>query len=520
MLDASLVEQLRQHFSGLEHDYQFLVAPSEHGQQQELLDLLEGVASASERLSVRVEGSASPIPIFDFLREGHPTGIHFRGIPGGHEFTSLILAVLNADGKGRLPDEGVKSRVARIKGPVRLATYVSLECHNCPDVVQALNQMALVHPDFEHTMVDGGLVQQEVTDLGIQGVPSVMADSKLLHSGKADMGQLLDALEKHFGISEDVPVAVVEREPYDVLVLGGGPAGASAAVYSARKGLRVSVVARKVGGQVNDTKGIENQISVLYTEGPKLAAELRAHMEHYGVDILENREVETLVPKVEGGEFHSVHAKGGEVLHARQVIVATGARWRELGIPGEKDYMGSGVHFCPHCDGPFYKGKRVAVVGGGNSGIEAAIDLAGIASEVTVLEFLDVLRADQVLVDKARSLPNVKIHTSVRTAEVLGDGRKVTGIAYEERATGAMHQIELEGIFVQIGLAPNSNALQGVVELTPRAEVVIDDRNRTSVPGIYAAGDVTHIPYKQIIISMGEGAKASLAAFEDRMRGL
>ena len=513
MLDSSLVEQLKSHFSALQGEIAFVVSPSQHEKQDELLEMLRDVAQASDKISVRVEGTPLDVVHFALHRNGKPTGISFRAVPGGHEFTSLILAVLNSDGKGRLPDAALQARVAALAGPVRLRTYVSLSCTNCPDVVQALNQMAVFHADFSHETVDGGLVPDEVQALGIQGVPAVFANDKLLHVGKSDFAELLGNLQAHYGASASAPANAVQD--FDVVVLGGGPAGSSAAIYSARKGLRTALVAQNVGGQVRDTRGIENLISVPYTEGLRLAADLEKHLREYPVTVLENRKVEN-VRLVEGQK--ELLLEGGEILRAPALIVATGAKWRELGVPGEKEYIGRGVAFCPHCDGPFYKGKRVAVIGGGNSGVEAAIDLAGICAHVTLVEFGDTLRADQVLQDNLRKLPNVVVLTGKRTTEVVGDGQGVIALRLENRADGVLEEVALDGVFVQIGLAPNSAPVQGLVETTRTGEIVIDIKNRTNVAGIYAAGDVSTVPYKQIVIAMGEGAKAALSAFEDRIR--
>ncbi len=514
MLDADLHAQLTSVFSTLAGDLVLVMAPSGHGDQEALHDLLAGVAATSSRITVVEAGQPSPVPRFTLVRAGAPTGVSFRGVPNGHEFTSLVLAILNADGKGRLPDEGIRARVRALRGPVRLRTFVSLECTNCPDVVQALNLMALLHDDFHHEMWDGALAQDEVGRLGIQGVPAVFAGDQLLHVGKADLAGLLDLLEERLGrVAGSEPTTATVHE-VDVAVVGGGPAGAAAAIYSARKGLKVALVAGRIGGQVQDTMGIENLISVPYTEGPKLAADMRQHLVAAGVQVLDNR----LVERVDNGERTVLHLKGGETVVAPQVIVATGAKWRELGVPGEKEHIGRGVAFCPHCDGPFYKGRRVAVVGGGNSGVEAAIDLAGICSQVTLFEFGDQLKADAVLQRKLRSLANVTVITNARTTEVVGDGAKVTTLRYEDRPTKTIHGIPLDGVFVQIGLAPNSGFVRDLVEVTKSGEIVVDGRGRTSRPGIYAAGDVTTIPFKQIIISMGDGAKVALAAFEDRIR--
>ena len=512
MLDSALADQLRPLFASLGADLTLVMAPSAHPAQGELRDLLAGLAALSPRLRVVEAGLPSPVPHVALSRGGAATGVVFRGVPGGHEFTSLVLAILNADGKGRLPDAGIQARIRALRGPVRLRTFVSLECTNCPDVVQALNLMALLHGDFQHEMWDGALAPEEVGRLGIQGVPAVFAGDQLLHVGKADLAGLLDLLEERLGREvRDAPAAV---HAVDLAVLGGGPAGAAAAIYAVRKGLKVALVAGRIGGQVQDTLGIENLISVPYTEGPKLAADLRSHLVAAGVQVLDNR----LVERVEDGEDKTVLLKGGERVVARQLIVATGAKWRELGVPGEKEHIGRGVAFCPHCDGPFYKGRRVAVVGGGNSGVEAAIDLAGICAHVTLLEFGDALRADAVLQRKLKALPNATVIVNARTTEVVGDGAKVSALRYEDRPSKELRSVELDGVFVQIGLAPNSGFIRDLVEVNKAGEIVVDGRGRTSRPGIYAAGDVANLPFKQIVIAMGDGAKTALAAFEDRMR--
>jgi len=513
MLDQDILAQLRTLFADLGSNLVLVQSPGSHAQQGELRELLQAVASTSERISWIESGHASPVPRFSISRDGSPTGVVFRGIPGGHEFTSLVLALLNADGKGKLPDEGTLARIRNLRGPVRLRTFASLECTNCPDVVQALNIFALVHDDFQHEMWDGALAPEEVERLRIQGVPAVFSGDELVHVGKSDLAGLLEILESRLGVAEPMKTENVTLE-FDLAVVGGGPAGAAAAIYSARKGLRVGLVAGRVGGQVRDTLGIENLVSVPYTEGPKLASDLATHLQAAGVVVMENRTAEELVD----GETKTLRLKGGETLHASQVIIATGAKWRELGVPGEKEHVGRGVAFCPHCDGPFYKGRRVAVVGGGNSGVEAAIDLAGICSEVTLLEFGDALRADAILQRKLESLPNATIVTSARTTEVVGDGTKASALRWEDRRTGQILTKDLDGIFVQIGLSPNSAFVKDLVETNRAGEIVVDARGRTSRPGIYAAGDVTTIPFKQIVISMGDGAKTALSAFEDRMR--
>ena len=515
MLDQDLKEQLKSIFAGLDAAYTFRInVAASHESKEELLGLLNDVASCSDKLSVETaEGEGLH---FTILKNGEATGIRFRGVPNGHEFTSLLMAILNLDGKGKnFPDEAICNRVKALNGPIHLTTYVSLTCTNCPDVVQALNAMTTLNPGITHEMVDGAIHQEEVDALKIQGVPSVFADGKLIHVGRGEFGDLLAKLEEQYGVNEAMTEKTVRD--FDVVVVGGGPAGSAAAIYTARKGLKVAVVAERIGGQVKETVGIENLISVPETTGSQLADNLRLHMQHYPIEMFEHRRIEK-VELVDGQKLLSTAA--GETFKAPAVIVATGASWRRLNVPGESEYIGRGVAFCPHCDGPFYKGKHVAVVGGGNSGIEAAIDLAGICAKVTVLEFMDELKADKVLQDKAKSLPNVEIFVSSQTVEVVGNGDKVVGIKVKDRKTEAERVIDLDGIFVQIGLAANSGVFKEVVETNRPGEIVIDTRCRTNVPGIYAAGDVSTVPYKQIIILMGEGAKAALSAFDDRVRGV
>jgi alkyl hydroperoxide reductase subunit F len=513
MLDPSILDQLRGHFAQLESEFTLVVNPSNHAKQSELWALLDALAGVSPKLQVVEQGPRVEGVQFELVKDGAPTDVRFRGVPGGHEFTSLVLAILNADGKGKLPDAGILDRVRRLKGPIDLRTYVSLSCTNCPDVVQALNLMTLAHGDFRHTMIDGGLAENEVAELGVQAVPAVYDGATLVHVGKSSLAELLETLEEHFG-TQEVESGPTQTREFDVVVIGGGPAGASAAIYTARKGLRTAVVAQKVGGQVAETVGIENLIGTKYTEGARLTADLEKHLRSYPIEVLEHRKVE----RIESGERKRLHLKGGEVVEASAVIVATGARWRELGVPGEKEFLGRGVAFCPHCDGPFYKGKAVAVIGGGNSGVEAAIDLAGICSHVTLFEYAEQLKADAVLIKNLEALPNVTVVTGARTTEVLGADAGVTGLRYQDRKSEQLHDVQLDGVFVQIGLVPNSAVVKDLVETNRNGEIVTDERGRTSVPGIYAAGDVTTVPFKQIVIAMGEGAKAALSAFDDRIR--
>jgi alkyl hydroperoxide reductase subunit F len=514
MLDASFKKQVTDIFTGLEAAYRFDVhASKQHEGYNELMALLEDVASCSEKITVHFTEEDGLL--FYLVKDGKPTGISFRGVPNGHEFTSLLLAVLNSDGKGKnFPDEFISQKIKELRGPIRLTTYVSLTCTNCPGIVQALNMMAVLNPGITHEMVDGAVNQQEVEALKLQGVPAVFADGELLHVGRGELGELLTKLEDRYG--SDRSSAETEVKAYDVIVVGGGPAGSAAAIYSARKGLSVAVLAERIGGQVKETVGIENLISIPKTTGDALAANLKLHMNAYNIDMLEHRSV-TNVEVADGQK--TIYVNSGERFTAPALIIATGASWRKLNIPGESEYIGKGVAFCPHCDGPFYQGKRVAVVGGGNSGIEAAIDLSGICSEVTVFEFLDELKADKVLQEKAKSQPNIKIILSAQTTEVMGNGEKVTGIKVKDRVTGEEYIKELDGIFVQIGLSPNSGIFKEIVNTNRFGEIETDTHCRTNVPGIYAAGDVATTPYKQIIIAMGDGAKAALSAFEDRIRG-
>lgn len=515
MLDSATKEQLHSIFASLNGQYTFdiTVAP-QHESRTELLELLSDVAGCSDHLACAVHDGEGLS--FTLLKDGQQTGISFRAVPNGHEFTSLLLAILNSDGKGKnFPDEGICNRVKALKGPIHLTTYVSLTCTNCPDIVQALNVMTTLNNRIHHQTVDGAINQAEVEALKIQGVPSVFADGKLIHVGRGEFGELLNKLEEQYGTEKSAENAKVGN--YDVVVLGGGPAGAAAAIYSARKGLNVAIVAERIGGQVKETVGIENMISIPQTTGSQLADNLRTHMAQYPIDLMEHRRIEKV--EVVDKEKH-ITVAGGEQFVSPTLIIATGASWRKLNVPGEAEYIGRGVAFCPHCDGPFYKGKHVAVVGGGNSGIEAAIDLAGICSKVTVLEFMDSLKADQVLQEKVKSLPNVEVFTNSQTLEVVGNGTKVTGMKVKNRQTEEERVIDLDGIFVQIGLMPNSGAFREVVVTNRMGEIVIDTHCRTNMPGIYAAGDVSTVPFKQIIIAMGEGAKAALSAFEDRMRGV
>lgn len=517
MLDQSIKSQVTGVFQLLEGNYSFAVKYNPNrSDAQELVDFVNDVVSCSPQLSATfAEVGDNDALEFSLLKEGEDTGVTFRGIPGGHEFTSLLLAVLNADGKGKnLPDETIARRIKAIQEPVMLQSFVSLSCTNCPEVVQTLNIFALLNSNIKHEMVDGARFEEEVNALHIQAVPTVHANGKAFHTGRGDLATLLRKMEDTFDCLFDDSCEPTVRE-FDVVVVGGGPAGSSAAIYSARKGLKVAIVAERMGGQVKETVGIENIISVPYTTGEKLAADLQKHIAEYSIEVFDQRTIDRVDLQ---GNVKKVYAIGGEVFESKSLIIATGASWRKLNVPGESDYMGRGVAFCPHCDGPFYQGKDVAVIGGGNSGIEAAIDLAGICRKVTVIEFADTLKADEVLQHKAQSLENVEIFTSSQTTEVIGNGSKMTALRVRNRKTNEEQEMPFDGVFVQIGLAANSKPFAEHLETSPIGEIKIDERCRTSIPGVYAAGDVSTVPYKQIVIAMGEGAKAALTAFDDSIR--
>ncbi|ERO65736.1 alkyl hydroperoxide reductase subunit F [Pseudomonas piscis] len=494
-----------------------IVASLDDGaKSQEMLALLKDIVSLSNQITLLDNGTDARKPSFSLNRPGSDISLRFAGIPMGHEFTSLVLALLQVGGHPSKASAEVIEQVRSLKGEFNFETYFSLSCQNCPDVVQALNLMAVLNPNIRHVAIDGALFQAEVDERKVMAVPSIYLNGVNFGQGRMGLEEILAKLDT--GAVEKQAQKLSAKEAFDVLVVGGGPAGAAAAIYAARKGIRTGVVAERFGGQVLDTMAIENFISVQETEGPKLAAALEEHVKQYDVDIMNLQRASALVPAKDAGGLHEVRFESGASLKAKSVILATGARWREMGVPGEQEYKAKGVCFCPHCDGPLFKGKRVAVIGGGNSGVEAAIDLAGIVSHVTLLEFDSQLRADAVLQRKLFSLPNVKVITSALTSEVKGDGQKVTGLVYKDRQSGEFNNVELEGIFVQIGLLPNTDWLKGTVELSPRGEIIVDARGETSLPGVFAAGDVTTVPYKQIVIAVGEGAKASLSAFDHLIR--
>jgi NADH-dependent peroxiredoxin subunit F len=517
MLDDSIKAQLAAYFERITQPIELIASLDDSEGAQQIRELVTEVAAvAPAKISARFDGAFERRPSFQITRVGHDMGVHFAAVPMGHEFTSLLLALLWAGGHPPKVEPEVLEQIKGLDGDFAFDTWMSLTCHNCPDVVQAMHLMAVFNPRVRAVAIDGGLFQKEVEDRQIMAVPSVFLNGAPFGNGRMEVGEILAKIDT--GAARRDAAKLSQKAPYEVLIIGGGPAGAAAAVYAARKGIRTGIVAERFGGQTMDTLGIENFISVLETDGPKFAAALEAHVRHYGVDIMTLQKVARVDPAAEPGGHASVVLDNGAVLKARTVIVATGARWRNMGVPGESEYRTKGVAYCPHCDGPLFKGKDVAVIGGGNSGVEAAIDLAGVVKSVTLLEFADQLKADAVLVDKLKSMPNVTIHLNAQTTEVTGDGQKMSGLHYKDRITGVAHSLPLAGVFVQIGLVPNAEFLKGTVELSRFGEIIIDAKCHTSVPGIFAAGDVTTVPYKQIIIATGEGSKAALSAFDHLIR--
>ena len=509
MLNDDILNALKTYTANMQNKVTFVLQTGEHSKRAELVDFLSQIANVSDNLALEERDAGLRSPITFALETDTDTGVQFSGIPSGHEFNSLILAILWASGTAMKLDANLQSMIGRLDQKVHFEVFISLSCHNCPDVVQALNQFALLNPNITTEMIDGGLFQNLIDERDIQGVPSVYLDGELFANGKVEVANLVNKLIEKFPAmtqASDEPQLPLQ----DVTVIGGGPAGVAAAIYSARKGLAVTLVAERLGGQVKDTMGIENLISVPKTTGPELAGNLQAHLDDYEITIKEHVRVKS----IDKGHVKTIRLSSGEVITSKSVILATGARWRELGVPGEKENIGNGVAYCPHCDGPFFKGKDVAVIGGGNSGIEAAIDLAGIVKSVTVFEFLPQLKADQVLIKQAEKRDNITIIKNVATKQINATDGKVSSIEYIDRATEEVKSLDLAGVFVQIGLVPNSQFAKDLVDMTQYGEVIIDEKCNTSEPGIFACGDVTTVPYKQIVIAMGEGSKASLAAFE------
>jgi alkyl hydroperoxide reductase subunit F len=520
MLDAHIQAQLAAYLERITQPIELIATLDEREASAQMRELLTQIAALSDKVSVRFDGQAARRPSFRITRRGADMGVEFAAVPMGHEFTSLVLALLQAGGHPPKVEAEVIEQIRSLEGAdggdLVFETWMSLTCHNCPDVVQALNLMAVLNPRVRHVAIDGGLFQDEVEQRQIMAVPAVFLNGQPFGSGRMELAEILAKVDR--GAAARAAAKLGARDTFDMLVVGGGPAGAAAAVYAARKGIRTGVVAERFGGQTLDTLGIENYPSVLETQGPKFAAALQAQVRANEVDLMNGQRVVAVEPGATPAEPIAVRLDNGAVLRTKSLVLATGARWRKVGVPGEAEYANKGVAYCPHCDGPLFKGKRVAVIGGGNSGVEAAIDLAGVVQHVTLLEFADQLKADAVLVRKLKSLANVTIHLNAQTTEITGDGQKVNGLVFKDRASGQTHRVELAGVFVQIGLVPNTEFLKGTLELSRHGEILIDERCATSVPGIYAAGDATTVPYKQIVIAAGEGAKAALSAFDHLIR--
>ncbi|MCB5187774.1 alkyl hydroperoxide reductase subunit F [Methylobacillus caricis] len=517
MLDANIKTQLKAYLDKVTQPIEIVASVDSSDKSREVLSLLSDLKSLSPLISVQQrDDDDQRKPSFSLNSPGKNIGIRFAGIPMGHEFTSLVLALLQVGGHPPKAETEVIEQIRGIEGEFNFETYISLSCHNCPEVVQALNLMAAINPNIRHTMVDGALFQDEVNERRIMAVPTIFMNGQEFGHGRMGVKEILNKIDT--GAIAREAQKLSEKAPYDVLIVGGGPAGASAAIYSARKGIRTGLVADRFGGQVMDTMAIENFISVKETDGPKLAASLEEHVKSYDVDIMNLQRASALVPAASHDGLMEVRLESGAVLKSKSIIVSTGARWREINVPGEQEYRGRGVAYCPHCDGPLFKGKSVAVIGGGNSGVEAAIDLAGIVKDVTLLEFNGELRADAVLQKKLFSLPNVTVITGAQTTEINGNGEKVNGITYINRQTGESHRLDLAAVFIQIGLVPNTDWIKDTVALSKFGEIEVDAKGQTSIPGVFAAGDVTTVPFKQIIIAMGEGSKAALGAFEHLIR--
>ncbi len=517
MLDTNLKNQLKAYLERVQQPIQIVATLDDSKVSGEMRDLFTDLQEVCDKITV-VENNDLPVrkPSFQITNPGKDVGVRFAGVPLGHEFTSLVLALLHVGGHPSKEAPELLEQVKNLDGDFHFETYYSLSCHNCPDVVQALNLMSVLNPRIRHTAIDGAVFQQEVEDRNVLAVPTIFLNGEYFAQGRMALEEIVARLDTSSTAREAEKIS--KKEPFDVLIIGGGPAGAAAAIYAARKGIRTGVAAERFGGQVLDTLDIENYLSILKTEGPRFGADLERHVRDYEVDIMNLQRASKLIPASKPGDLIEVQLENGASLKSKAVIISTGARWRNMNVPGEEQYRTRGVTYCPHCDGPLFKGKRVAVIGGGNSGVEAAIDLAGVVGHVTLIEFNGTLKADVVLQRKLKSLPNVDIIVNAQTTEVKGDGNKVTGLVYKDRVSGEMHELAVEGIFVQIGLLPNTDWLRGTVELNPMGEIIVDAKGQTSVPGVFAAGDCTNVPYKQIIIAAGQGASAALGAFDHLIR--
>lgn len=517
MLDDTLKAQLAAYLERVQQPFEIVASLSDSENSREMLELLQTIQSLrADKITLKTDGQDARKPSFTLQRVGATNSLRFAGLPLGHEFTSLVLALLWTGGHPPKEEAETLDNIRALDGDFNFEVFMSLSCHNCPDVVQALSLMAILNPKVKTTVIEGGAFQEEVEKREIMAVPMVFLNGQVFASGKMTVAEIVAKLDTNSAAKEAAKIDA--KAPYDVLIVGGGPAGAAAGVYAARKGIRTGIAAERFGGQVNDTLGIENYISILETDGPKLSAALEAHARAYDVDIMNLQKAVELIPAEQPGGLVQVKMDNGGTLKAKTVILSTGARWRNVNVPGEAEYKNKGVAYCPHCDGPLFKGKDVAVIGGGNSGVEAAIDLAGVVKHVTLIEFADQLKADAVLVNKLRSLPNVTIHVNAQTTEITGAQGKVNGLRYKDRVSGDEHLVPLEGVFVQIGLVPNTEFLRGTVELSKFGEIIIDAKGHTNVPGVFAAGDCTTVPYKQIVIAAGAGATAALSAFDHLIR--
>ncbi len=512
MLDATLKKQLQAYLEKVVQPIELVASLDDSPKAREMDELLREIAALSDKITVRTDGANARKPSFSIKRVGTDIAVDFAGIPLGHEFSSLVLALLQVGGHTIKLEQAVIEQIKNLDGDYVFETFISLSCHNCPEVVQALNAMSVINPRIKVVAIDGGVFKSEVEARQIMAVPMMFLNGQHFGQGRTSVEEILSKIDTGAGARKAAELN--QKDPFDVLIVGGGPAGAAAAIYAARKGIRTGVLADRFGGQVLDTLAIENFVSMKETDGPKFAVALEEHVKHYEVDIMNTQRANKLVE----GKMIEVHTETGAVLKSKSVIIATGARWREINVPGEREYRNKGVAYCPHCDGPLFKGKRVAVIGGGNSGVEAAIDLAGIVKEVTLIEFGAELRADAVLQRKLYSLKNVTVIKSAQTTEIHGDGKIVNGLSYKDRNSGELKRVDLEGVFVQIGLVPNAEWLKGTLDLSAHGEIEVDAKGQTSIPGVFAAGDVTTVPFKQIVIAVGEGAKASLAAFDYLMR--
>jgi NADH-dependent peroxiredoxin subunit F len=516
MLDSNMQAQLKAYLEKLQHPIRLIASLDGGAKAQELKQLLEQIASLSSKVTFDANGTDARKPSFVIAKEGQTTGVRFAAIPLGHEFTSLVLALLWTGGHPPKVSAEVLDQIKSLDADLNFDVYMSLSCHNCPDVVQAAALMAIYNPRVSTTVIDGALYQAEVDQRQVMAVPMVYLNDAVFGSGRMTLEEIVAKLDTKSDAREAAKLN--DKKPYDVLIVGGGPAGAAAAVYAARKGIRVGVAAERFGGQTNDTMAIENYISVLETDGPKFAAALEAQVRQYDVDIMNLQRASKITPAKSPGDLIQIDMANGGSLQAKSVILSTGARWRNVNVPGELEYKNKGVAYCPHCDGPLFKGKRVAVIGGGNSGVEAAIDLAGLVAHVTLVEFADALKADAVLVNKLKSLSNVTIHVNSQTTEITGADGKVNGLRYKDRTKGEEHSVALEGVFVQIGLVPNTEWLKGTVDLSRFGEIEVDAKGHTNLPGVFAAGDCTTVPFKQIVIAAGDGSKAALSAFDYLIR--